>query len=292
MAGTLGARIAALVDGDERRVRARRLASFEQAFALVVGVEYWLRALPRWQGLTPLYFVLLAVATPACLAIVCRVARRAAFVVLAAAHAVLVWAEFPSTGNHAYLELVLCLFAAFLSPDDEGESLLYLRALRWIVVIVLFYSGVQKLVHGYWVGGEYLAFSLSSETYRNALGWLVAPGELARLAALRGEVGDGPYRVAGLPLRLAANATWSAEIALAPALCWRRTRPFALVAALVLVALIEVAAREVFFGLVFSIALLAFARHDLSTPTRVPVAALLLVLLLSQAGLAPELVFY
>ncbi len=291
MPGTLGARIAALVDGDERRVRARRLASFEQAFALVVGVEYWLRAVPRWQQLAPIYFVLLAIATPACLAIVCRVARRPAFLVLAAAHAVLVWSEFPSAGNHAYLELVLCLCAAFLSPDDEGESLLYLRALRWIVVIVLFYSGLQKLVHGYWVGGEYLAFSLGSETYRKALGWLVAPGELARLAALQGEVGDGPYR-AGPGLRLAANVTWIAEIALAPALCWRRTRSLALVAALVLLALIEVAAREVFFGLLFATMLLAFARRDLSTPARLPVAALLLWLVLSRVGLAPEMVFY
>jgi len=278
MLGTLGARIAALVDGDDRRVRARRLASFEQGFALIVGVEYWLRALPRWDALALRYFLVLAVATPACLAIVVpwtRFARRGAFALLATAHAVLVWSEFPSTGNHAYLELLVCLLAAFLSPDDDGEALLYLRALRWLVVIVLFWSGIQKLVSGYWLGGEYLAFALGSETYRSVLAWLVSPGELARLSALRGEVGDGPYRAAGPGLVLASNVAWCAEVLLAPALCWRRTRPLALVGALVLISIIEVAAREFFFGLVFALALLNFARRDVMTPARWAIAVLL-----------------
>jgi len=290
-----GAWIAGLVDGDEPRVRARRLASFEQCFALIVGVEYWLRAVPRWDALAQHYFVLLAIATPACLAILvppARRFRRAAFAVLAASHAVLVWSEFPSTGNHAYLELLVCLLAAFLVPDDEGEGLLYLRALRWLVVIVLFYSGVQKLVSGYWVGGEYLAFALGAETYRSALGWLVSPYELARLAALRGEVGDGPYRAAGPGLVVASNVAWVAEVALAPALCWGRTRGAAIVAALLLLAAIEAAAREVFFGLLFATALLAFAWHDRVTPARRAVAAVLAWLALSRAGLLPEVVFY
>ena len=126
----IGARIATLVDGDEVAVRARRLASFEQAFVLVVAAEYWLRAIPKWGQLG-------------------RALRRAArgrdgrlrrgrrrtraaaprSSALAAIHAfVLLWSEFPASGNHAYLELYVCLLAALLRPDDAAEGTLDLRA--------------------------------------------------------------------------------------------------------------------------------------------------------------------
>jgi len=289
---TRGERLFALVDGDRHEVRAARLAAFEQAFALIVGAEYWLRALPRWDELSPLYLPLLGVATVACAAIVFRVARRPAFLALAAAHAVLVWSEFPATGNHAYLELALALLAAFLSPDDEAEAQLYLRALRWTTLIVLFASGVQKLAQGYYVNGEYLAFSLGSPSYRAVLGFLVSPDELARFAALRGEVGDGPYRPASWPLLAASNAIWLAEITLASALVWRRTRAVAMIAAALLLVVIEAAAREVFFGLVFASLLLTFARGDVQRPARWVVAAALLALLAVRAGWLPEVTFY
>lgn len=288
----LGARIATLVDGDEPVLRARRLASFEQGFVLVVGGEYWLRAIPKWGQLAAHYDVLLAVATVACVAVLAGRGRRVAFLALAASHVVLLWTEYPASGNHAYLELYVCLIAALLRPDDPGEARLELRALRWLAVIVLFYSGVQKLAHGYWVNGEYLAFALGSETYRALLGWLVPDGELARLARLRGEVGDGPYRIASSPLVVLSNLTWVGEIVLALGLMWRRTRRVALVLALVLLAAIELVAREVFFGLVFASLLLLFARRDRQTPARAVIAVVLVLLLLVRLGVLPEVAFY
>lgn len=79
---------------------------------------------------------------------------------------------------------------------------------------------------------------------------------------------------------------------LAPALCWRRTRPLALVAVLLLLVGIEAAAREIFFGLVFSSAILLFARRDVQTPARGVIAVVLLTLALVRAGLLPEVTFY
>ena len=112
-----GARIAALVDGDEPALRARRLASFEQAFALVVATEYWLRALPKWGQLGAHYVVLLAVASVACVAIAraprppgapsSRSRRRTSSCC---------GASFPASGNHAYLELYVCLLAGAAAP--------------------------------------------------------------------------------------------------------------------------------------------------------------------------------
>lgn len=287
-----GARIAALVDGDDAAVRARRLRAFEQAFVLIVVAEYWLRAIPKWGQLGTHYDVLLAVATAAGAAVLLGRIRRPAFLALAAAHLVLIASEFPSSGNHAYLELYVCLLAALLRADDAEEGALELRALRWLAVIVLFASGLQKLAHGYWLHGEYLAFALGSDTYRALLGWTLPADELARLARLRGEVGDGPYRVTSLPLLLLANGTWIAELVLAPALVWTRTRGPALVAALLLLCAIELVAREVFFGLVFASALLTFTRGDRQSAARWPIALLLLVLGLMRLRILPEVAFY
>jgi hypothetical protein len=287
------ARIAALVDGDDVAVRSRRLAAFEQAFVLIVVAEYWLRAIPKWGLLGAHYDVLLGVATVAGLAILIGPRlRRPGFAALAAGHLVLLWSEFPSSGNHAYLELYVCLLAVLLRRDDPDEARLELRALRWLAVIVLFASGLQKVAHGYWVNGEYLAFSLGSETYRALLGWTLPADELARIARLRGEVGDGPYRVASVPLLLLANGTWIAELGLAPALVWRRTRPLAVVGALLLLAGIEVVAREVFFGLVFASLILLFAWGDRQSTARWLVAVSLVLLALARLGVLPEVTFY
>jgi len=285
-------RLFSIVDGDDPAVRRRRLRAFESIFVLVVGTEYWLRALPRWGLLGAHYYAFLAVATLACAAILSSRWRRPAFATLALTHAALVWSEFPSTGNHAYLEVVLCLLAAFLSLDRAEEERLYLRAGRWIAVVILFYSGVQKLAHGYYLHGEYLAFSLGSTAFRPIVGFLLSPAELARLVGFTGEIGDGSYRVASAPFLAVSNGTWIGEIALAAALCWPRTRAVAVVAALLLLLAIESAAREVFFGLVFANAILLFTWSDRHSRLVPLVVVLLALLALVRLGILPEVTFY
>ena len=79
----------------------------------------------------------------------------------------LVATEFPATGNHAYLEVMLCALAAFLDPARPDEARLYVRAVRSMGVIILACSGLQKLAHGHYFHGEYLAFSLGSASFRS-----------------------------------------------------------------------------------------------------------------------------
>jgi hypothetical protein len=268
------------------------LRAYETILVLVVGAEYWLRAIPKWGQLAPHYYVLLALATIACGLALARQTRRLGFAALAISHAVLVCTEFPSTGNHAYLELFLCTFAAFLDPARPDEARLYVRAVCWLAVVVLASSGLQKLWQGYYFHGEYLAFSLGGESFRRVLWPLCSAEEFARLTALTGAVGDGPYRVRSWPLLLAANGTWMLELALGPLLGIRRTRPFAVTAALCLLVAIETAAREVFFGLVFANALLLFTAertHRLAVPV---VGGLLVALALSRLGVLPATTFY
>jgi len=285
-------RVFALLDDAGGIDQVARARAFELVLILVVGVEYWLRAVPKWGQLAPAYYWHLAVATVCCLAALHVPWRRAALAVLAVSHLGLVWREFPSAGNHAYLEVFFCGLAAFLRTSDPAEARLFVGAVRWMVVIIFFYSGVQKLVHGFWVDGQYLAFSLDSAGFRPVLRLLLSPAEYARLAAFTGEVGDGSYRVASWPLLLVSNGTWLAEMALAPLLVWGRTRIPAALAGLALLAGIEVGAREVFFGLIFVNAVLCFLPvrvHRRAVPV---VALLLLALTLSRLGVLPEATFY
>ena len=276
-------------DGTDQVARAR---AFELILILVVGTEYWLRAVPKWGQLTPAYYGHLAVATLCCLAALHLPWRRAALAVLAVSHAGLVWREFPSAGNHAYLETLFLGLAAFLRTSDQAEARIFVRAVRWMVVIIFFYSGLQKLLHGFWVHGQYLAFSLDSAGFRPLLRLLLSPDEYDRLAALGGQPGDGSYRVTSWPLLAVSNGTWLAEMALAPLLVWRRTRLAAAVLGLLLLSGIELGAREVFFGFIFVDATLCFfpARfHRLAVPV---IALALLALTLSRLGLLPEATFY
>ena len=59
------------------------------------------------------------------------------------------------------------------------------KNLDWLGVIVLFYSGLQKLLYGTYFRGQFLAFTVAQiDTFRKAMGFLLPAGELARLRSL------------------------------------------------------------------------------------------------------------
>lgn len=277
---------------DERPADARGLRAYETILLLVLVAESWARAVPKWGQLAPAYHGHLAAVTVLVALGLHLPWRRAAFGALAALYVVLVWREFPASGNHAYLEIVLCALGALFSVDDPEERRLYVRVVRWIVVLIVFYSGVQKAVHGYWARGQYLAFSLGAAGF-GALHPLVPDsGELARLTSYRGQPGDGPYLTASWPLLAVSNLTVLLELALAPLLVWRRTRTLAAVAGLILLACIEVGAREVFFGFVFANAIVLYLPATVHRLLVVPAALALCALVLSRFGFLPAMTFY
>jgi len=297
--------------------RRRTIAAFQALLFLIVGVEYWCRALPKWGSLSLLYLSALPVAT-----ILCTIgfgavvlprrqgsgdrtkpvgsgygkhagrALRAAALGLAVVHAIVIAAEFPAAGNHAYLELYFCLLVAFVDPECDEEQRMFVMAARWMMVVIFFYSGLQKLVHGYYFAAQYFAFSMALDTFRDFFRWFASAEEVQRLAALGGGWGDGPYRSDDAALRWLANATWLLEIALAPLLLMGATRALAVVGILALVMAIEAAAREVFFGLIFANGLLLFVPpriHERLLPAGI---LLLAALLLVRFGVLPEVTFY
>jgi hypothetical protein len=273
-------------------LRLAQVVAFERIVVLVVGVEYWCRGLARWNDLSTAYVASLGAATVLCLIALLTPWRRPALALLAGIHAFVVWNEFPAAGNHAYLEVMLLTLAAFLDPRRDADRVLYVAAARWLAVVILFYSGIQKLAHGYYFHAEYFAFSLWIDSFRTAFRWVLPEGEYARLTAFTGQPGDGPYVVRSPLVVAIANLTWIAEIVLAPALLWRRTRPFAIAAAVALIAAIEVAAREVFFGLLYVNLILLYLEHPWHPRLVAPVAAVLASLVLVRVGWLPPVVFY
>ena len=278
--------------GGDAAVRLAQVVAFERIVVLVIGAEYWCRGLARWNDLSAAYVASLGAATLLCLVALLTRWRRPALFVLAAVHAFVVWREFPAAGNHAYLEVMLCLLGAFLDPADDAERTLYVAAARWLAVVILFWSGVQKLVHGYYFHAEYFAFSLWIESFRTVFRWLLPAEEYARLTAFTGAPGDGPYFVRGPLVVAIANLTWIAEMALPLALLVRRTRALAVVAAVALICAIEAAAREVFFGLLYVNLILLHLENDAHRRLVVPVVVVVACLVAVRAGWLPTVVFY
>lgn len=271
--------------------RVRQIQAFSIILAMVVAGEFWSRAIRKWEHLDG--FLMGAVAAVTLFAGIVCLSRwhRLGFGGLSVTLAVVVTWFFPATGNHEYLELVFCLLFLVLDPRRPGEGELLVSSVRWLVCIVLFWAGVQKLVHGLYFEGEHLAYSLSRETYRNVFSLLLPAKELSRLTSYSGNVGSGPYRASGLQFLVISNLTYIVEITVVPALLWRPTRKLAIGATIVTLIAIQSAAREFFFCLVLGNALLLFLDSDANRKLIGPMALLLVCLLLMRAGILPEVTF-
>lgn len=268
-----------------------KLRAFQIILALVICTEYWIKAFGFWSEQRVDDVISLVAVTLLAGWVVWGRGRRLAFAGIALLQAWYVWSLFPQTGNHRYLELIFATLFALLDDELEEERRLLLRSLRWMVLVVLFWSGVQKLVHGYWLDGQYLAFSLWREPFRQALAPLLGVEELQRLTSFTGAVGDGSYRVSAPLFLVVSNLVWIAEIALAVLLYLPRTRRAAMIAACLVFVATEVVARELMFGVEFLAAILLFDRGDLLRRLVVPTGALLALLILIRLVL-PGVTFH
>ncbi len=266
--------------------------SYQVILALVIFTEYWTKALQTWTRLEVGDFVALAAVTWLAAAVIHGRWRRAAFVGFTLLQAWYVWAYFPLTGNHRYLELFVAGLFALLDDRKDEERRLLLRALQWTFIVVLFYGGVQKLVHGYYFHGQFLSYSLWRVGFHAALGPMLPAHEFERLTSYTAAVGDGPYIVTSPVFLVASNAVWIVEIALAVLLCFRATRQVAWVMGLVFVVAMEIVAREFMFGIEVACAMLLFSRSDAIRRAILPIAVLLAILVMMRAGLLPGFLFH
>lgn len=173
---------------------------------------------------------------------------------------------YPENGNHQYLSLLLLTLVLLVDsqgPESDRDALAALQSMRWIAAIGVFWAGVMKLIYGYWLGGEFLAFRVATDPgFTLALGILVPEHELSRLVSLGLDPGAGPFRADAPLLIVVSNMTWLLELILPLGLLWSRTRAISMVATILLFVAIQLGAREVFFGGVMVGLLLLFARRD------------------------------
>ena len=188
-------RLFALTAEDEVHARADLIA-FRHFALLYAATRSWLWLL-LGQGREPAGTALTAAVLTFCLALsfAPRAAHLATRVALGALWVQLV-AVFPLGDNHFFLELsCMTLLCVVSDRDPEGEALAF-QGLRWLVVIALFQTGLQKLGYGHYFRAEFLAFMVGVEDrFADVFTWILPADEVARLRGydpLRD--GAGPYR--------------------------------------------------------------------------------------------------
>jgi hypothetical protein len=168
---------------------------------------------------------------------------------------------FPRAPNHALIELLALLALATHDRRDTRDAAALEHVLAGLFAATMLGAGVQKVPHGTYFDGTYLAFAIAhSERFGQVFAPLVSAAELARLHAIGSPYGEGagPYVLRDLHMLVLSNAVYVIEIALGLLLFLRRTRAAAAYVAISLVLLIEVAAQEAFFRcLTVSLATLA-----------------------------------
>ena len=134
---------------------------------------------------------------------------------------------FPLGANHRYVEIFCCVVLAVYSISDKTEAELMGTVLRFMAIAVLFYSGMQKLMHGWYFRGEMLTELVARRgEFTDVLGWTLPASELERIKLL-GTVDyeTGPFRPQGAPLFIfASNLVYITELLAAVMLFSRRFR--------------------------------------------------------------------
>lgn len=176
--------------------------------------------------------------------------------IAAALMAVHIGMTLPVTANHVFLEFFCLGLLAFLGESERRESELLLVALRCITLIFFFYSGLQKVFHGRYFDGQFLAYVTGAEDrFAAVFRYLLPAEEFARLRAEgarlvqgRPEVGSGPFRVDSFLFLAVSNSVYVFEMLAPLLLLVRKARVAATLAAIAFVVAIEAGAREIIFG--------------------------------------------
>jgi hypothetical protein len=277
-------RVLAMVGVESPAATLATALAFRRFVLLEAAVHAWVVVA---HGSEPLFARLalvsaIALTPPAACGLVPRLATwttwaaRAAFAVMIVRLVVL----FPDAYNHLVLETLFVGAAALTRTGDVAEERLLLGLVRWLVVIVFLWTGLQKVLHGCWFRGEFLALAIATNAHYGDLFALVMPDEVVRLRTLVPlRTGAGPFLVAAAPFWLLSNVVWAAELVLPVLLLVPRTRLAGVIGSVAFLVAVQVVARELVFGVLFTNALLLFTpdAYRRAFPLYVGLLALLLV---------------
>lgn len=154
---------------------------------------------------------------------------------------------FPNNSNHFFLEFICLAYLSMFDYEKPEEAVMLLHSLRWLLVIALFWSGLHKVLYGTYFRGSFLAYQVAeTRTFAAVFQHILPPIEFHRVRALQD---PGPYVFRSWIGLVVSNGTYVGEIGSAVLLCLKSFRRAGVAVALLLVAAIEVAARELMFGL-------------------------------------------
>ncbi|MDI3285976.1 hypothetical protein [Polyangium sp. 15x6] len=177
--------------------------------------------------------------------------------------------SFPYTINHAFFECALLL--ALLLSDRESEVPQPARVAQVGILLVFFQAGVQKLAHGHYVNGEFLALRVlfdEGDMGRRLRWMLEGTAQLGGLAPLPPLPLPRPSFIAGAEVSLPAwtwsvlrglsNGVWIAEMGLPVLALHKASRAWAAIGLLFLESFILVLSGETSFGFTTVACLLSF----------------------------------
>jgi hypothetical protein len=196
---------------------------------------------------------------------------------------------FPTHANHQILMLICFGILAALDGPSEEEPVLAVQTLRWIVPIGLFWAGLQKLLYGYYFGGELLAYSIAeTDRFASLFQWILSEQDFTLLRSDALWADGGPFRVDSPALLFVSNASYLGEITIGLLLLWRPTRIAAALAGIGLIVAIEAGAREMFFGSLMLNLLLLFLPANWNARALPGFMLLYTVLLATALGWLPH----
>lgn len=164
-------------------------------------------------------------------------------------------AIFPQNSNHFFVELLMVLgfFVAGIGRTLERRMLA--NYCVWLVVLVFIGTGLQKLFHGTYFVGSFLASQADKERFAWFLRLVAPTGDVHKLSSAAATMSPGPYFLRSPLGILASNSIYLAEITCGVLLFSRKGRRFGVLLAFLLVVAIEVVTREVMFGLLLLLGL-------------------------------------
>ncbi len=207
-------------------------------------------------------------------------------------------ATVPFTANHVFLEFLVLALLGLLDEREQREGELLLQAIRWLVAVVFFYTGLQKVLYGCYFDGQALSYLAGTEDrFRLFFQHLIPAEEMQRLISyneklvepgkFRPALGSGPYRVDSLWFIIVSNGVYIFEMLAGVLLIVRRTRSWAVGASIVFVIMIELGAREITFGALMINLLLLSSKRTWVKWLFVPFAMLYLYLVAAGVGWVP-----
>jgi len=174
---------------------------------------------------------------------------------------------FPMNSNHFAIEFFCLTFilithfslVAKTSPQSDGDLdkidfqklQLLSQVLKWVPVIVLFGSGIQKMLHGTYFNGSFFAHYSSLNPDFASFFKLMYPDLIFSRS--------GPFLFHAFGLLLISNLVWISEILFAILTIIPRFRIIGLAGSAFVVLFIQIVAREFLLGFVFMSLLFLFS---------------------------------